>query len=102
MGNEVARLILLTQGHEPGTGADDGCMLDIDLSIFSRPWIRVSEYERQIRSEYEWVDEETYRMKRREILEAFLARPLIYRTDLFRARFEPAARENLSRLIAEL
>ncbi len=102
LGREVSRCTLLTKGHEPGTGLDDGWLLDIDLSIFGRSWNRVSEYERQIRSEYDWVDEATYRTKRREILEAFLARPHIYLTDLFRDRFEKTARENLARLIEAL
>jgi len=37
-----------------------------------------------------------YRMKRRSVLQSFLARPTIYSTDHFRARYEAQARINLA------
>ncbi len=43
-----------------------------------------------------------FRAKRREILQAFLARPSLYRTPALHHRFEPSARENLARAIADL
>lgn len=102
VGREIGRLVLLTCGHEPGNGLDDGWMLDIDLSVFGRPWERVREFEAQIRAEYAWVEDDIYRPKRIEILEDFLGRPSIYCTSYFWERFEEPARRNLMRLIQEI
>jgi predicted metal-dependent HD superfamily phosphohydrolase len=74
-------------------------MNDIDLAIFGQPADRFAEYERQIRLEYEWVDEAVYREKRAEILRGFLDRPRIYLTDYFHQRLDQQARANLSELI---
>ena len=97
--DEVARLIMLTKSHQPGEGADDAWIIDIDLAIFAQPASRVLEYERQIREEYAWVPEEVYREKRAEVLRGFLAREPIYRTPWARERFETRARENLRGLL---
>lgn len=97
--HEVARLIMLTKLHQPGEGADDAWIIDIDLAIFAQTASRVLEYERQIREEYAWVPEEVYREKRAEVLRGFLAREPIYRTPWVRERFEARAKENLRRLI---
>lgn len=100
LSREVARLILLTKSHQPGDGADDAWIIDIDLGIFAQPMERVLEYERQIRAEYAWVPEEVYAEKRAEILRGFHARPQIYLTAWARERFEDRARKNLRALIA--
>ncbi len=99
MAREVARLILLTKAHQPGDGADDAWIIDIDLAIFAQPMERVLEYERQIRQEYAWVPEEVYVEKRGEILMDFLKREKIYLTAWARERFEARARENVRSLI---
>lgn len=98
----VAELIMLTRAHEPSSGPDDAWMIDIDLSIFSKPMRRVLEYEQQIRWEYDWVEEAIYRIKRREILVNFATRPRLYLTDFFHAHHEPVAKQNLQTLIAVL
>ncbi len=45
---------------------------------------------------------DAFRAGRAKVLGGFLARPAIYRTPLFRERFEASARVNLERAIAEL
>jgi predicted metal-dependent HD superfamily phosphohydrolase len=99
MSSEVARLILLTKSHQPGEGADDSWIIDIDLAIFAQPMERVLEYERQIREEYAWVPADVYAEKRAEILSGFLQRKQIYLTAWAREQFEAKARENLKALI---
>ena len=99
MASEVARLIMLTKSHQPGDGADDAWIIDIDLAIFAQPMERVMEYERQIRQEYAWVAEAVYVEKRAEILTGFLKREQIYLTAWACERFEIRARENLRALI---
>lgn len=102
MAHEVARLILLTKSHQPGGGPDDAWIIDIDLAIFAQSPARAMEYERQIREEYAWVPEVTYREKRAEVLRGFLNRERIYLTAWARDRFEERARENLRTLIGML
>ena len=102
MGREAARLIMLTKSHEPGVGADDAWIIDIDLAIFAQSPERVREYERQIRQEYGWVDETVYREKRAEILAAFLKRERIYLTEWAWERYEMKAKENLRMLIGSI
>lgn len=99
---EAQRLILLTKTHQPGEGADDAILIDIDLAILGADESRFEEYERQIRREYSWVAEDVYRARRTAILKGFLARRHLYLTSAFRQRFEDRARANLTRLIGTL
>lgn len=105
---EAEELILATRhlGGEPAAAptcpADIDLILDIDLSIFGRPWRRFAAYEEGIRREYQGVPEPARRRRRRQILQGFLDRPRIYRTEAFRRRYEARARRNLARSIARL
>lgn len=92
----AARLILATKHHRAST-PDEALLVDVDLAILGQPEARFDLYERQIREEYAWVPEPIFRQKRAAILRGFLDRPFIYGTEPFRARYEAAARRNLSR-----
>lgn len=81
---------------------DAATLLDIDLAILGQPAARFWGYERAIRMEYAWVPPDKYVEGRTSILTKFLQRPTIYRTDAFRARYETAARANLTAAIAAL
>jgi predicted metal-dependent HD superfamily phosphohydrolase len=98
----IRDLILVTKHDAIPESTDSRLLVDIDLAILGAPAERFDEYERQVRQEYAWVPEPLFRQKRREILEAFLARPHIFSTDYFRSRFEAQARANLGRSIALL
>jgi predicted metal-dependent HD superfamily phosphohydrolase len=106
MGPEVIekgrRLILATKHQHEPVDIDEQIIVDIDLAILGQPWERFEEYEKQIRQEYEWVPEETFRSVRAGILKGFLEREHIYATPEFRARYEARARENLNRSIMRL
>lgn len=91
----ISGLILATRHTAVPQGHDACVLVDIDLSILGAPRERFEEYERQIRAEYSFVPGPLFRMKRREILKGFLARPSIYSTEHFRSKFERSARENL-------
>jgi predicted metal-dependent HD superfamily phosphohydrolase len=84
---------------EPG---DATLVVDIDLSILGAAPDRFDEYERQIREEYGWVDEELFRSRRRSVLTGFLARPTIFATPHFQTALEAGARANLSRSLRRL
>ena len=102
VGERVYALILATK-HEAEAGTDDAALLiDVDLAILGATPERFEEYEQQVREEYSWVPGFMFRRKRREILEVFLARPHVYNTEHFRARYEAVARANLARSIEQL
>jgi predicted metal-dependent HD superfamily phosphohydrolase len=98
----VHQLVLATKHNATPTSADAALLVDVDLAILGAAVERFDEYERQVRQEYSWVPSLLFRRKRREILQAFLARPHIYSTDHFRGRYEVPARANLARSIERL
>lgn len=96
---DVGALIMATCHREMAASGDlpetVQWIVDIDLAILGALPQRFWQYHHQIRQEYSWLSDMVYQTKREEILAQFLARPNIYRTDLFRERFEHQARENL-------
>jgi predicted metal-dependent HD superfamily phosphohydrolase len=98
----VVQLIMATKKHETGDDLDAKIMVDVDLSILGRDEKRFFEYEEQIRQEYAWVPPEVFGPKRAEILEHFLVRENIFRTDRFRQKYEERARKNLAASIQKL
>lgn len=98
----IADLVLFTRHAIEPQGTDAEALVDVDLSILGAPSARFDEYERQVRREYAWVAEETFRKRRAEVLEQFLGRRHIYSTAVFRERYEPAARANLERSLRAL
>ncbi len=102
LGKAVATLVLATKTHNPALHPDAPLLVDVDLSILGQPNERFQEYEAHIRREYEWVPGETFKVKRAEILERFLARDRIYATDHFFAKYEQQARSNLQNSIHSL
>jgi predicted metal-dependent HD superfamily phosphohydrolase len=97
----VHALIMTTRHDAVPSGADAELLVDVDLSILGAPPERFDKYEQQIREEYAWVPDFVFRRKRAEILEGFLARPAIFSTAHFRARYERQARENLARSLGK-
>jgi predicted metal-dependent HD superfamily phosphohydrolase len=98
----IADLILFTRHAIEPEGPDAEALVDVDLSILGAAPARFDEYEVQVREEYSWVPEETFRKRRGEILEQFLARRHIYSTSAFRERYEQGARANLERSLKSL
>ncbi len=102
LAGSVGQLILATKSHDARLHADAPLLVDVDLSILGRPPERFWEYERQIRKEYDWVAAEVFATRRAEILQKFLARPLIYHTEMFFQKLEVQARINLGVSIRQL
>ena len=90
-----ARLVPPTQRQ-----FDTDLLLDIDLSVLGQPEGMFDRYETNIRKEYAWVPDAAFNEMRIKVLESFLTRMVIYRTDFFRNRYESRARKNLMRSIA--
>ena len=98
----VYRLVLATQHATPPQSPDAQWLVDVDLSILGAAPCRFAEYEAQVRQEYAWIPGQTFRRKRCQILQGFLARSTIYNTVYFRNLLEANARENLQRSVAQL
>ena len=91
----VVELVMATKSHESSGNADAAVMVDIDLSILGQTEERFMEYEGQIRKEYKWVPKIIFGPKRAGILEGFLRRERIYKTDWFYDKYEERARRNI-------
>jgi predicted metal-dependent HD superfamily phosphohydrolase len=98
----IADLVLATDHRTEPSSLDARVICDIDLSILGESEEQFRRYDWQIAQEYSWVTPEIYRKKRSAVLESFLRRPRIYRTDLFYAEYEAAARRNLEALLREM
>lgn len=81
---------------------DAALFLDMDLAILGAEPDVFSAYEANVRCEYDWVDAPAWHAGRKAVLQRFLDRKAIFHTEIFRARFEQAARENITRSLAEL
>lgn len=100
---EVARLVRLTTTHSPGPGDRNGGLLcDADLGILAAPPGRYAEYVADVRREYAAVPEPEFVRGRLAVLEQLAAKESLFHTDLARQEWEPPARANLEREIAEL
>ena len=100
--DRITALILSTRHDATPTAPDARLLTDIDLAILGAAPARFDEYEAQIRAEYAWVPEPLFREKRREVLNAFLAREALFSTAYFRQKLESRARANLRRSIEAL
>lgn len=75
---------------------------DTDLGILGVSREDYLSYAANIRKEYDWVEEDVYRDRRRRFLKGVLACDPIYHVQKFRAEFESPARENIRMEIEEM
>lgn len=96
-GDRIARLIGWTDHRTVPYDEDVRFLIDIDLSILGKDKETFDRYEKAIREEYSFVDDETYRNGRSAVLLNFLPpkRPKIFLTDHFVRLYERSARDNL-------
>ncbi len=106
--DRIAAMIEATRTHslpdlDDAAARDDAALfLDMDLSILAAPEADFDAYERAVRLEYGWVDEDAWRAGRAAVLKNFLSRPRIFHSDAFLGESEAAARNNLARALARL
>ncbi|MEU4668585.1 hypothetical protein AB0F91_11535 [Amycolatopsis sp. NPDC023774] len=89
--------MLATAAHE--APEDDGAataLLDADLAILGATRATYAGYAAAVRREYAQYDEGAWAAGRAAVLANLLARPLLYRSETARARWETAARRNLA------
>ncbi|MFF5895461.1 hypothetical protein ACFY8O_05965 [Streptomyces argenteolus] len=94
---EVARLVRLTVTHDPAEGDTNGEVLcDADLAILAAAPKEYAAYAAQVREEYGFVPDDTFREGRSAVLRQLLELPRLFRTPHGRAEWEPRARQNLT------
>ena len=97
---QIYYLILLTQHPSQPQTLDEQILLDIDLSILGAEKADFERYNKNIRIEYNWVDEAMYRHERVKVLVGFLEQKHIYHSNQFFSEREQLARKNIESIIA--
>lgn len=93
---EVARLVRLTETHDPAANDGNGEVLcDADLAVLAAEPAAYAAYAAAVREEYGFVPDDAFARGRADVLRGLLARPAIFRTPPAHARFEAAARHNV-------
>ena len=87
--------IQATSHHNHSSDADTNYLLDLDLSILGKPADVYQQYTKNIRKEYFMYPDFLFRKGRRKVLNYFLNKPFIFKTDEFKGRYESQARVNL-------
>lgn len=95
------KLILATKRHEAFNDSS-ALFVDADLSILGSEPAAYESYVRLIRKEYWIFPDWMYRKGRKKVLEHFIHRKRIYHSDYFSARYEEAAKRNLSMELSTL
>lgn len=100
---EVARLVRLTETHQPEDADANGCALsDADLGILAAPRARYDEYVAAVRREYAHLEDAVFDAGRADVLRGLAAKPHLFHTAYAREKWEAAARANLDRELAAL
>lgn len=89
------RMILSTAGHSESHDADCDRFLDFDLGILGSSPEKYALYAQNIRREYRFIPRKQFCRGRLKVLESFLRRHFIYKTQSLREQLESRARENI-------
>jgi predicted metal-dependent HD superfamily phosphohydrolase len=94
---EVARLVRLTESHDPEPDDDNGAALsDADLGVLALPEPAYAAYAAGVRAEYGHLPDDVFAEGRTEVLSGLLARPVLFRTEAGRRLWDEAARANMA------
>ena len=100
---EVARLVRLTESHDPAGDDRNGQVLcDADLAILAADPARYADYVAGVRREHTALSDDQFAAGRAAVLRGLLARPAIFRTPTARARWEEGARANIRAELSRL
>ena len=100
---EVARLVRLTERHNPRPGDRNGELLcDADLSVLAGDQEAYRHYAHRIRMEYAHVPDTAFRAARVGVLRRLLGLPALFHVPALREAWETRARQNLQRELAAL
>jgi predicted metal-dependent HD superfamily phosphohydrolase len=100
---EVARLVRLTETHDPRSDDLAGqALCDADLAILASGTERYDAYLSGVRREYAHLPDADFNAGRAAVLKDLARRERLFHTAYGRERWEPAARANLAREQAQL
>lgn len=97
----VCSLILATTHRGTVAAGDEQLMADIDLASLGKDWPRFLQDCRALRAESR-AGPDAYAAAKLRFFDSLLARPRIFATDFFHARYEDLARANVARFSAML
>ena len=95
-------MIMATKQHKADDSPDVNLLLDMDLSILGAEADEYEEYSIQIRKEYAVFPDALYIPGRKKVLQHFLQKERIFKTDLYFNRLEHKARQNLKKELEQL
>jgi predicted metal-dependent HD superfamily phosphohydrolase len=99
---DMVRATAHLSGDAVPNDTDTTALLDADLAILAASEERYRRYAADVRKEYAWVPDDAYRAGRTAVLEAFLRRPRLYRTEILHQEGDAPARRNLRAEIESL
>ncbi len=99
--DRVVDLILVTAHREQPGDADHQFICDIDLASFGCPWECFMRDSDAVKAEFPGPEED-YFHGQTAFLKTLLARPRIFITDFFNARYEQQARDNIRLLLRDI
>lgn len=99
---KCSAMIIATKSHTVSSDNDTNLFTDADLSILGSSWENYYNYCQNVRKEYSVYPDLLYNPGRKKVLQHFLQMEYIFKTELFREKYEGSARENLMREIAVL
>jgi predicted metal-dependent HD superfamily phosphohydrolase len=95
---EVARLVRLTETHDPGPDDLAGqALCDADLGILAAPLDRYDAYVTGVRREYAHISDADFATGRAAVLRDLAGRERLFHTAYGREHWESAARANVAR-----
>jgi predicted metal-dependent HD superfamily phosphohydrolase len=100
---EVARLVRLTEHHDPGPDDIAGQVLcDADLAILAAERSRYDAYVAGVRRDYAHISDADFAIGRAAVLRDLTSRDRLFHTAYAREHWEPRARANLAAELAAL
>ncbi|MDR2236370.1 MAG: hypothetical protein LBE92_09615 [Chryseobacterium sp.] len=87
--------IIATKAHQQSEDHDTNYLLDADLSVLGKDWQTYLDYSQKIRKEYAIYPDFLYKPGRKKVLKHFLEFKNIFKTEVFRSRYEMQAGINL-------
>lgn len=98
---EARSIILDTIHHRPSSDLS-APVLDLDLMRLAAPEAQFDAYTELLRQEIQPMLGEggDFKLGRNRFFEGLLSRPHLFVTDVFRAKYESAARQNMSRILS--
>jgi predicted metal-dependent HD superfamily phosphohydrolase len=99
---DVERLVMVTASHRPSeSAADEAVFCDADLAVLGADPQTYTAYVNEVRTEYDFLTTDEWRVGRAAVLRSFLDRETIYSTPPMHA-LEATARANLTAELASL